>query len=345
VEKFELEVYTFGRCVVRVTSGSKSRNVPCSHKKGFGILFLTALSKGPVSVNNIATRLWEELDVKSVLSNFYANLHLLRQDLKLPSEAIHVKNGQVQLDVSSVFLDYRYFLDKFEEAFASGNSEKEHKLIEAKCIYQGDFLPDFYDEEWTVSFRESARDRYISILEELAKIYTVSFRHDKALEAAREILSLDPYNERGHFWKCVNYTKLGRVGKAKKHYKDAYERFRQELGMGLSFSFKDVLHWNPSEDSQGASTVSEEELIEYLNTAKVPILYIDMVLSHNHLNPSLLSRLFRIGDILSINDRNIKVILRGVSKESAKKMVERVSTRICEGFECKVVRIDWKHKE
>ncbi len=337
VKKKELRVFTFGSC--KVVLGGEDKSYLCSHKKAFAILFLALLKN---SVPKIAHTLWEYLDPKSALSNFYVNFHNLRKILNLSKDVLFVKNGTINVKLDSVYLDYEEFLKKTILAFASSNGVEKNYLAEAKLIYTGEFLPNFYNEKWTISFREEAKDRYVMILDRLTELFTISGEYEKALNLSQELLSIDAYHENAHYWRCVNYAKMGYLGKAKKYYEEAVELFKNDLGWNLTFSLEDVLKWNPGNSLKKAKIVSAKEFDSLISKLKNPALYIAIKLKENLDNPKSISKLFREKDVIFPDGQELKLLIQGIVQESVKNFVESLHARL-KRLGVEISQLKWKY--
>lgn len=121
---------------------------------------------------------------------------------------------------ASLWLD----VDTFEAASADPN-----RLNEAIALYRGDLLPQIYDE-WIESERERHRNTYLRCLGEAVSLARRNADFGSAIEAARKILTVDPWREdvvRRII--AMRYESGDRSG-ALSEYRQFAKRLREEMG-------------------------------------------------------------------------------------------------------------------
>lgn len=161
---------------------------------------------------------------------------------------------------------------------------------------------------------------------------------------------------RAIFWKATrtkngSYQNLGRIGTVKRYYERAQKLFIRELGVGLSFSFDDVVkarsllvpHFVRRDGSSRALFVTKDVMKRYLRNSKQVLLMKISIDSVQDIKPEKLVQLFRPGDILSMKGKDLNMILSGVEKENAQKVAEKISERVQKHLSGEKLSIGWKY--
>ncbi|MDP8923572.1 MAG: winged helix-turn-helix domain-containing protein, partial [Chloroflexota bacterium] len=105
-------------------------------------------------------------------------------------------------------------------------------LIErAHALWGGEPLPEDRYAEWAVAWRERIVDRYIELLGALVEAYSAAGDHAAAIQAARELVDLDPLNEHAHRELMASYARAGRTGHALRQYLECRRTLIDELGV------------------------------------------------------------------------------------------------------------------
>lgn len=328
-----VKIYTLGTC--RFFKDDEEVELICSHRKAFGVLFLLAISpKNELPITKICDTLWEGADRESAISNLFANVNFLRKRLGFTKRELFVARGVCRLRVDEVYVDILDFDEKLKKALNSLDPRvKEHLLLQTKELVVGEFLPSFLDEEWTVPFREEYREKYLVVLEELVKLYTEREDLQKVSEYAKELLREDPYNEAAIFHLCKALMKCGKFSRAKEVYEKRNERFREELGIGLSFSFSDLLKETKTME-KGAMLVEDDVFEKYLNLSKDGLLVVIRLKDLGDLPIKLrerIAKMFRKEDVICFERENVKIILHHPVHDDISKLLENVVSRL-KGF-------------
>jgi DNA-binding SARP family transcriptional activator len=82
-----------------------------------------------------------------------------------------------------------------------------------------------------VAWRERLVDRYIEVLAGLAEAFTAAGDYAAAIEAAREVVALDPANESAHRDLMAAYARAGRTGHALRQFLECRRALVDELGI------------------------------------------------------------------------------------------------------------------
>jgi DNA-binding SARP family transcriptional activator len=122
---------------------------------------------------------------------------------------------------------------EFEACAERGRrSQESGSLVEAtaayevaRALYRGDFLEEDLYEEWAFAERERLRERFLTVLTELAECYAQLGRYRRAIACCHEILAADPCRETAYVRLMLYHYYAGEQAQALR----AYERCRQVL--------------------------------------------------------------------------------------------------------------------
>jgi tetratricopeptide (TPR) repeat protein len=97
-----------------------------------------------------------------------------------------------------------------------------------------------YYADWCLFHREQLRERYLNLLEALAKAYQAAGRFAEAVQCCRQLLHADPLREDAHYCLIQAYISLDRRSEARSQY-IAYENtWRSEFGLQPSMRMQMV---------------------------------------------------------------------------------------------------------
>lgn len=162
-------------------------------------------AKGKVQREVLMELLWPDKDPASASRNLNMALTSLRKTLEPQatwgeSRYLVSSNDSLWLNLGQGgWVDLELFEEKFEEArkaeaTGEGASYLRH-LLEAKSLYQGDFLAEDIYEDWCLPLREDMRRHYLDILQRLARIYYRDGEPVKAVHFLERAFQRDASNE------------------------------------------------------------------------------------------------------------------------------------------------------
>ncbi len=161
--------------------------------KGQALLIYLAITRQPRSRAALAGLLWGEMPEEAARANLRATLSQLR---KWVGTLFVTTRDSIELDGEvNVWLDVAVL-----ESAASSDTN----LQAAANLYRGDFLDDFHVpealafEEWLLVERERYRQLGLRVLERVAEEALEQGRFREGVEAARRLLTLEPWHEAGH---------------------------------------------------------------------------------------------------------------------------------------------------
>jgi DNA-binding SARP family transcriptional activator len=225
-----LHLYLLGG--FRVEQGGQTMH-PAMHKGEVLIAFL-ALRRGLTqSRQQLAFLLWVDSPDVQARSNLRTLLHRVRTGLPgvyrcIGMDARHVwwsNDVPATLDVN-----------EFEQAIAQADTAEESgdsgaalaALKHADVLYQGDLLPDCYDD-WIAPERERLRALRLKVLERLVQGYEKQDSRATAIVHARRLIAIDPLHEWAYLALMRLYGDSGDRAAALRAYHTCVTAFREEL--------------------------------------------------------------------------------------------------------------------
>jgi len=176
-------------------------------RKNDALLLYLAVNPGQHGRSRLAGLLWGGLPEDRARSNLRHALWSLRRDL----DAAAITSDRLSIGISPDLpcqVDARTFEVALEDAARArrqGAAPAAVRHLEtAVALYRGDFLTrfDLTDclefEEWAMRRRVSLRECALKALTTLVTHHTRQASYDKALNYARQLLSLDPWREEAH---------------------------------------------------------------------------------------------------------------------------------------------------
>jgi predicted ATPase/DNA-binding SARP family transcriptional activator len=100
-------------------------------------------------------------------------------------------------------------------------------------LYQGDLLPDFYDD-WVIDQRERYRQLYVDLLLHLAQHWRTQGEYRRVIDLANRVLTLDRANEAAHRHLMFAFFTLRDRNAALKQYEACVFSLRDELAVDPS---------------------------------------------------------------------------------------------------------------
>jgi two-component SAPR family response regulator len=183
--------------------------------------------------------LWPDVDPSRLGNRFAGVLATVRRVLDpaddYPLDHFVVgDDGGLALDLDHLQLDIAMFFDDVIEArraSAAGRIDDARSILaEAVTWYRGDAFEEDPYADWAWSVREEARNAYAEAMHLLLTTYRRDGDHMAALAVARQLLTLDPYDETAHR-ACIELLSVsGRHGEAQRA-RAAYATRMGELGV------------------------------------------------------------------------------------------------------------------
>jgi ATP/maltotriose-dependent transcriptional regulator MalT/DNA-binding SARP family transcriptional activator len=128
-------------------------------------------------------------------------------------------------------VDADRFLASADLALAAADSERRPLLERARSLWTGEALPEERYSDWATSYREGLIDRYLAVLGALCEVHEHAGEHFEASQVARELVDLDPLDERGHRALMTAYARTGRRGHALRQFLECRRALVDTLGI------------------------------------------------------------------------------------------------------------------
>jgi predicted ATPase/DNA-binding SARP family transcriptional activator len=230
-----VKLFTFGS--PRLERGG--RPIELNLRKALALLVYLAVSGRSSSRDALATLLWPESDGRTGRARLRHTVHRLHealgeQILDGSVEAIRLDpNAELWLDCAA-----------FRQHVVAGLSAPRDRLAAERLVplqaaielYADDFLAGFtlpdspVFDEWQFFQRESLRQLYGQVLEQLVQAYRASQAWHEAIVHARRWLALDPLHEPAHRALMRLYAWAGQPAAAMRQYQECVRLLDDELG-------------------------------------------------------------------------------------------------------------------
>jgi DNA-binding SARP family transcriptional activator len=128
-------------------------------------------------------------------------------------------------------VDADRFLASADRALAGADADRRPLLERAHSLWSGEPLPEERYSDWATSYRERLIDRYLGVLGALCDVHQQAGEHFEASQVARELVDLDPLNERGHRALMTAYARTGRRGHALRQFLECRRALVDTLGI------------------------------------------------------------------------------------------------------------------
>jgi DNA-binding SARP family transcriptional activator len=199
------------------------------------VRFLLVNLGQPVPEDLILEALWPGLSASNAKRSLRVAVSRARKVLDAPGAERSVIEGgersyRLALGDRDV-VDAEHFQSAAETALAEPGDQRRALLERTRSLWGGEPLPEERYSDWAAPYRERLTDRYIAVLSALIEIDERAGKHAYAVDAARELVELDPLNEAGHRSLIVAYARIGRRGHALRQYLECRRALVEELGV------------------------------------------------------------------------------------------------------------------
>ena len=199
------------------------------------VRFLLIHLDAPVPEDLIIEALWPDLSASSARRSLQVAVSGVRHvvDLKSGEGSMLVSRDRTyQLTLTDQdAVDAEEFRAAVATALAEQGEQRRSLLGRARSLWAGEPLPEERYADWATAYRERLSDSFISLLTALIEIYERSGDHAHAVDAARELVELDPLNEEGHRALISAYARTGRRGHALRQFLECRRALVEELGI------------------------------------------------------------------------------------------------------------------
>lgn len=204
-------------------------------KKAASLVQLLALAPGHhLHREQVLDLLWPHLPPESAGNNLRVTLHAARQALVsnqttracsfLQYEAQHL---YLSLD-KPVWVDLEAFEAAADHASESSDVAAHNAAL---ALYQGDVLPHGLFDTWIAEWREAARQRYVTLLLDLADLHEGRGELALMIHTFKRVLTADGTNEDAHLGLMRLYARTGHRYLARRQFEWLRDVLRRELGV------------------------------------------------------------------------------------------------------------------
>ncbi|MEZ4726887.1 MAG: BTAD domain-containing putative transcriptional regulator [Caldilineaceae bacterium] len=191
-----LRIHLLGNC--SLLYGDTPLSAPDSPRLQSIFAYLLLHSSTPQFRQQLAFQLWPESSEPQAYRNLRKAIHQLRRTSPLIDQYLQVTTRTIHwhpafpytLDVSEFEVKVR----QAQETMGIDSATRQTLLTEAVALYQGDLLPNCYDE-WIIPARERLRQQWLETLERLVWVSEDRRDYATALHYAHHLLRAEPLAE------------------------------------------------------------------------------------------------------------------------------------------------------
>ncbi|MBK9713118.1 MAG: alpha/beta fold hydrolase [Kouleothrix sp.] len=232
-----LKLYVFGTPRLE----HDSQPIELNLRKALALLVYLAATGQPHSRDALATLLWPEGDQSEGRARLRRTLH--RLNLALGETILDASGDSIRLHPDAdLWIDSAAFRRHVTAGLPAAPDaalapERVAHLADAVALYADDFLSGFTlpdspaFDEWQFFQRESLRQLYGQVLEQLVAAYRSQSAWDQAILYARRWVALDPLHEPAHRTLMRLYAWAGQAAAAARQYQECARILADELGV------------------------------------------------------------------------------------------------------------------
>jgi len=226
--QLDLRIYALGQAQVEL--GSK--NIQWVTAQSRDIFFCLLQHSQGLRKEELGGIFWPEHSPQKLDAILRSNLYRLRRTIF--RESIVFEDGLYRFNwKSNHWFDVKVFEKLLDQAGQMPDVAKKKKcalLEEALSLYKGDYVSGVY-ADWCVAERDRLRGRYLTALEELARLKADQGELQRAIELYQSLLAQDQYYEAAHRELMRCYYRLGDRASAIRQYQTCARILREEMGL------------------------------------------------------------------------------------------------------------------
>ena len=202
------------------------------------LTYLVLHRHAPLSRTQLAYLFWPDSTESQAHTNLRNLLHKLRKVLPNIDLALNMDRHMVQwrsdapwaLDV----LDFESAIVRADRAEQEQDYFTQRLALEqAARVYEGDLLPDCYDE-WILLERDRLHQLFLDVLARLARLLEEEGNYTKAISTAQRLLRHDPLHEATYRHLMRLYAASGNRAGVVRTYQNCSTTLEQELAVAPS---------------------------------------------------------------------------------------------------------------
>lgn len=261
-----LRVRCFGRFELE-RDGAPIAPEMFKRRKALTLLKILLVNAGrPAPIETLIEWLWPESDPRAGANRLYVVVHALRELIEPAGAAgdwslVRTSGDNYVLDASGCWIDlveFRAALDAGRRAESAGDAPLALAAYDAAAgLYRGDLLEDDPFDEWCLMEREHLRETYLSVLQRIATLARERGELDRAIDAGRRVLRVDPLREDAQRQLIESLAMAGRRDEALRQYEQLRALLRRELDIAPMPATEEVVRRiRGTSPRPGPSTVS-----------------------------------------------------------------------------------------
>jgi predicted ATPase/DNA-binding SARP family transcriptional activator len=217
--------------------GNRILPLPATYKTTSLLAYLLLHNRKPQSRERLATLFWGEVADERARHSLRTALAALRKDMG--SDLLLSDRETVQVSP-----ELPIWVDALElQQYADSAAPREYAgLQDALDLYQGDLLPDFYDE-WILREREHYRALHLDLLLDMTQLMRSRSEYGRAVEYAERVLDTDPANERAHQHLIFCRLAMGDRNGALRQYEECRRMLQEDLAVDPSPATTGLYQW------------------------------------------------------------------------------------------------------
>lgn len=163
------------------------------------LAYLIIHRAAPQERSHLAFQLWPDSNEVQAHANLRKLLHQLRQNVPEIEHFLQIERHYLRWQPSTPAVTWQCDILAFEEALtcaeqATQNVEQQQALHKAVDHYQGDLLPNCYDE-WILPERDRLRQSYFHAASRLMVLLEQERDYNNAIKVVQQLLRHDPLQE------------------------------------------------------------------------------------------------------------------------------------------------------
>lgn len=216
-----------------VSGSSGARSIGLRH--ALALIAILAAAPGPVGRGRLAGLLWPDVNEETARARLRRLMHKLGESLG--KGVLHVSGGSVTIDAAKVSVDAREFRALAEHGLSKGNADE---LRKAAGLHEHEFLAGFEltssqeFEDWAAGVRMELSRLQMRALSAIVQDDLAQGAWDRALDAAQQLVHLDPFRESSHCLVFHAHHGAGDMAGLEAAYRACRETLERELSIGPS---------------------------------------------------------------------------------------------------------------
>ncbi|TDT18454.1 ATP/maltotriose-dependent transcriptional regulator MalT [Ilumatobacter fluminis] len=198
------------------------------------VRFLLVHGETPVPTDLLFDALWPDLDSQGARRSLQVSASRVRKLLDDPGPSPSIIDAgpdtyRLRLSEGDV-LDWQQF-ERAAAAALDATTPSLRLLEHAHSLWGGEPLPEERYSDWAASWRARLVDRCVDVLVALVGVHSDRDDHAAAIRIARELVDIDPYDERSHRLLMAALARSGRRGQALRQFLVCRRMLLEDLGV------------------------------------------------------------------------------------------------------------------